>query len=62
MPTSCVGGSAAEIEGIAVGSIGDAVAKCNGDAVVPTSDSEVEIEREFVDRVPEKLLGTVVIW
>ena len=46
---SCVGGSAAEIEGSAVDSVEDAAAKCKGDAVIPADDTEVETERAFVD-------------
>lgn len=38
-----------EIEGSAVGSVGDAAAKCKGDALVPADDTEVETERAFVD-------------
>ena len=59
---SCVGGSVAEIEGSAVDAVGDAAAKCKGDAVVPAGDTEVETERAFINRVSEKLLGTIGIW
>ena len=61
--TFCVGCSslAAEADGGAMGSIGDAAAEVEG-AVVPGVDTEIEEERAFVDRVSEKLLVTVATW
>ena len=54
-----VGGLSEDVEGIAVDFVGEAIAEVDGGAVFLVGDTEVEMERLFVDRVFDELLVIV---
>lgn len=60
-----VGGLSENVEGSAVDFVGfawEAITEVDGGAVVLVGDTEVEIERVFVDRVSEELLVKLATW